>query len=586
MVDPPVTPEPLSGRYRLGDLLGTGGSASVFAATDAHTGVSVALKVLHPHLSERPAAREAFLAEARRARPLRHPNIVGVLGVGVDESGEAPIAWIALERADGTTLSQHVAAHGPLTPAHAVAVLDGILRALEAAHAIGLIHRDVSPANVMVAPDDAGGLAAEGVRLLDFGLADAAGTAALGTDDLLSVEVHGRAGVIGNVNYMSPEHVRGLPVDARGDVYQAGAVLFFALTGRHPFPRETTGQTMRAHLDTSPPAPSALRPGIPRRLDRIVVKAMLKHPGDRYPSAAAMRAALAAVDAGTVGSGAVGSDAVDFGAQVPAASVAGFSPSVPDTVTRVLGRTVVSPNAATATPSATGRPAGPRHPRSRAGRWLAAAGAVVAVGVVLALAATSAPITSVEANPSAAPATSPTATPPQPEPQPSTIEPVASMMTVPALERLSVAEATRALTEAGLVLGAVTLVDSPWPSDVVLGSEPAAGRRLSVRAPVALTVASGSNTIPDVTGHDRTAAVAALEAAGFVPAFATRSAPADTVPGLILGTAPAAGVGLAVGGTVTILEAVPEDRRPTPTPTPTPSRPVPTTTPTPEAGDG
>ncbi len=84
----------ISGRYRLGELLGTGGSASVFAAVDEHNGAPVALKILHPHLSDRPTARDAFLAEARRAEPLRHPNIVGVLGVGVDESGEAPLAWI------------------------------------------------------------------------------------------------------------------------------------------------------------------------------------------------------------------------------------------------------------------------------------------------------------------------------------------------------------------------------------------------------------------------------------------------------------------------------------------------------------
>ncbi|WP_164861859.1 serine/threonine-protein kinase, partial [Microbacterium sp. CPCC 204701] len=283
----------IAGRFRLGELLGTGGSASVYAAVDGRTGLGIALKVLHPHLSERPAAREAFLAEARRAQPLRHPHIVGVLGVGVDHDGEAPVAWIALERAAGSSLSQHVARNGPLTPAHAVAVIDGVLRALEAAHAIGLIHRDVSPSNVMVVPDASGALASDGVRLLDFGLADATGTAAIGTDDLLSVDAKGRAGVMGNVNYMSPEQVRGMPVDARGDVYQAGALLHFALTGRPPFPCQTTGQTLRAHLEAPPPLPSASDGSIPRGLDRVVVRAMLKDPADRFPSGAAMRAAVA-----------------------------------------------------------------------------------------------------------------------------------------------------------------------------------------------------------------------------------------------------------------------------------------------------
>ncbi|MGA1827363.1 serine/threonine-protein kinase, partial [Microbacterium sp.] len=330
----------ISGRYRLGELLGTGGSASVFAAVDAIDGAQVALKILHPHLSDRPAARDAFLAEARRAEPLRHPNIVGVLGVGVDEAGDAPLAWIALERAAGSSLSEHIATLGPLPPDEAAAVIDGILRALEAAHAIGLIHRDVSPANVMVAPDARGVLHVDGVRLLDFGLADAAGKSALGSDDLLSIEATGRAGVLGNVNYMSPEQVRGEAVDARGDLYQAGAVLYFALTGRPPFPRETTGQTMRAHLTAPPPVPSVLDRRIPRTLDRVVVRAMLKDPGDRFASVGAMRAALAG--------------------PAPVAAAA-----APQEVTRVLGRTMVPPRvpgAPTPTPDGAHLAAGPvRH---------------------------------------------------------------------------------------------------------------------------------------------------------------------------------------------------------------------------------
>ena len=134
----------ISGRYRLGVLLGTGGSASVFAAVDGHNGAPVALKILHPHLSDRPTARDAFLAEARRAEPLRHPNIVGVLGVGVDESGDAPLAWIALERAAGSSLSEHI--RGSRTrSASRMRSPSSTASLAVAAHAIGLIHRDVRP---------------------------------------------------------------------------------------------------------------------------------------------------------------------------------------------------------------------------------------------------------------------------------------------------------------------------------------------------------------------------------------------------------------------------------------------------------
>ncbi len=540
----------LAGRFRLGELLGTGGSASVFAAVDERTGLSVALKVLHPHLSERPAAREAFLAEARRAQPLRHPHIVGVLGVGVDRDADAPVAWIALERAPGSSLAQHVSRHGPLSPADAVVVIDGVLQALEAAHAIGLIHRDVSPSNVMVARDASGALAADAVRLLDFGLADAAGTAALGTDDLLSVEAKGRAGVMGNVNYMSPEQVRGMPIDERGDVYQAGALLHFTLTGRPPFPHETTGQTLRAHLETPPPLPSASNGNTPRSLDRLVVRAMFKDPGDRFASAAAMRAALNSVverarhERDETSRVAARSSVVERARHErdetsPAAARSSVverarderdetshTPDlpipVPETVdalnaTRVLGRTVVPPRRE-ASVVVSSRP--PRRVRSGAAGWLAAVGAVAVFAVVVVLAATSPPTESV-ARPTATPTPTPAAVVPeaQPQPPPDPVAPVVSLLEVPELAGLAIGDAMRALAGAGLAVGDVVHADSPYARDIVLEASPEAGHRVAAGAAVGLTVASGRNVVPDVAGHGREAAVAALTAAGFAVAF-------------------------------------------------------------------
>lgn len=559
----------ISGRYRLGELLGTGGSASVFAAVDADDGSPVALKILHPHLSDRPAARDAFLAEARRAEPLRHPNIVGVRGVGVDETGDAPLAWIALERAAGSSLSEHVAAHGPLPPDQAAVMIDGILRGLEAAHEIDLIHRDVSPANVMVAPDARGVLQIDGVRLLDFGLADAAGKAALGTDDLLSIEATGRAGVLGNVNYMSPEQVRGEAVDARGDVYQAGAVLYFALTARPPFARETTGQTMRAHLAAPPPVPSVTDRRIPRVLDRVVVRAMLKDPADRFASAREMRAALTGPAPAVV----AGASALPVAAE-------------PEEATRVIGRTTVPPRALGApTTIADGARPSARPGRSRAGTWFGVTVAAIVAAMIVAVAASGSPTASGgAAPPSAAAVDAPVQTEPAalPAAEPEPAASLSTLLAVPDLARHTVAEALRALADAGLTAGEIRRVDSPLAGETVLESTPAAGARLRAGEAVMLIVASGSHTIPDVAGQGRDAAAAIVQAAGFAPSFAYRSAPAGTPVGAILGTDPAAGTVYAVGTSITILEAVPD----APTPTPTPSRvpPTPTPTPTPVGG--
>ncbi|WP_291037602.1 PASTA domain-containing protein [Herbiconiux sp.] len=306
----------ISGRYRLVELLGTGGSASVFRALDTETGGAVALKILHPHLSRSDAARTAFFREARAAEPLRHPNIVRVLGMGVHETGGDPQAWIALEHAAGTTLAEEVERDGPLTLTDALALADGVLSALDHAHAAGLAHRDVSPSNIIIARDRRGALRPSGVRLVDFGLADAAGRPAVGRDLLRTPDPvaaiapdsapeaaltpatepppDAAPGVLGNVNYLSPEQARGDPVDGRGDLYQLGAVLHLALVGTPPFVRADARSTMLAHLQAPPPVISVVRPGTPRAVDRLVVRALLKDPTTRFQSAAEMQVAVRA----------------------------------------------------------------------------------------------------------------------------------------------------------------------------------------------------------------------------------------------------------------------------------------------------
>ena len=558
-----ASPRVVAGRFALDRLLGTGGSATVFAARDLRTGADVALKVLHPHLAERTIAREAFLAEARRVAGLRHPNIVGVRDAGVDDDGDAPVVWIALDRAPGVTLSQHVARHSALRPAAAVQVIDGVLRALEAVHAAGLIHRDVSPSNVSVVPTSTGRIEASGVRLLDFGLADAVGSAALATDDLLNADATGRDGVIGNVNYMSPEHVRGDPVDERGDVYQAGALLFFALTGKAPFARDTVEETLQAHLLAPVPAPSTISPLVPRVIDRVVRRALLKAPEERFASATAMREVLAAV--------ALSPDGSDPTVRVVVSGAPdGSSP------TRVLPRTTTpSPAGSVRGPSggaAPGRRSLDRsraHARGRAGGVVVAASAVVLLGAVVFSAASATPTSSfvavAEPTGQAAPVPFETAAPAETgaPPAPDTRAPVppaddpATLVAVPDLAGVTLIEALRVLDEAGLVSGDAVGADSPLPRDTVLASHPAAGVSLSPGSAVVLTIASGSNAIPDISGEAREAASAALAAAGFLVRFERLDASHPGPPATVVGSAPGPGIVQTVGSLVTLFETPP-----------------------------
>ncbi|BDV32232.1 protein kinase domain-containing protein [Microbacterium terricola] len=566
---PTRAPGLLAGRFQLGPLLGSGGSASVFAAVDGETGASVALKTLHPHLARRADARAAFLGEAERMRGVRHPHLVGVVDAGIDGDAADPVVWIALDLAEGVSLAEHVERHGPLSAADAVAVGEGLLRALTALHAADIIHRDVSPSNITVAVDVDGVLSLASVRLLDFGSADAAGEAALVASSILNATEDGRTGVLGNVNYVSPEQARGEPVDERGDLYQAGAVLHFALTGRPPFERADAAQTMRAHVEAPPPVPSVTDPRIPRALDRVVVRAMLKSPADRFASADEMRAALAAA------------------AALPAARPVPVSRT---DVTKVLGRTNLTPAEARSRDldeiTRNGAPGHVRSPRSRdlgtrGGRagWAWAVGGLAAAGIAAAIfyAAATAPSVAVASPSPTAPRASATPTASRTV-APTTGGPADPATTsVPDLRTLTLAAARAALAEAGFVVGELSQADSPRRAETVLSSSPGAGARLARGGAVSLVVASGFNAVPPVAGSSPQRATATLEEAGFVVVFA-ETAGAEAAHGAVLGTDPAAGASIRLGATVTVLRAAPA-ASPSPTPPPT-TAPTPSATPT------
>jgi eukaryotic-like serine/threonine-protein kinase len=540
----------VGGRYALGELLGVGGSASVFAAVDTRTGGRVAVKLLHPHLCEDDATRAAFLAEAERASLLRDPHIVRVHAAGLHEAGGVVMPWIALDLAEGETLRERVRRAGPLSTDDAVTVARGVLAGLAAAHAAGVVHRDISPQNVVVGTGDgpdADHPSPDAVRILDFGLADVTGRTTRGGDLLLAQDGDR---VIGNAAYMSPEQAQGRPVRAASDLYQVGALLYFALTGTPPFVRPTTEQTLEAHVAAPPPVPSALVPSA-RRLDRIVTRAMSKTPARRFRDAAEFDAELAAA-APAVAVAAASGDAV----AEPGTAATRLLPEQ-----RTGSLDYLSPVPGAAEPAV----------RTRSSGGIAAAATAVAVVVGLGIwagmsaaggtAAPSPSATAIVAEPP--PPESPTPTPSRSAPAVAAPEPTTATVAAPALFG-TVADAERALAAVGLVVGAINRVDSPESADRVLGQSPVAGAELAPGASVDLTLASGYNAVPYVAGLDAATAAAMVQSAGFVLA----SPPADGTAG-VLGTMPGSGAVVRVGVTVALRLAPAPTSTETPAPTAT-----------------
>jgi serine/threonine protein kinase len=536
-VTPAASDGLVSGRYRLGDLLGTGGSASVFEAVDTCDGSAVALKLLHPHLAQDAAARAALTREARAAGAVHHPNVVAVLAVSEPHD---PLAWIALELVRGVSLAEHVDLHGEGAVPDALGVARAVLGALVAVHAAGIVHRDVSPSNIIVAPTADGGIDVEGVRLVDFGLADAAGTAGPGGDR-----------VVGNPNFVSPEQATGDTIDVRADVYQAGAVLYFALTGAPPFARASAAETMRAHVSSPPAVPSVRHPRIARGVDRLVVRAMLKRPEERYQSATAMLTALEAL--------------------AP-------EKAAPDSRTLVLAtpttrmRRVAAPRAVAAVPIAAESPAErsvpEAQPTSGPGTWRIVAAALVVTALVgWVLSATSAtPVRPSDDTTTVASAPSPVATA---TPQPDRARPEEEPLPVtPDVSGTSIVDAGVALAAAGLVAGAITEEPSVFAAGTVLRSDPGAETPLPPGTAVGLVVASGMNTVPAVAGLSRDAAIAAIQNAGFGVLLAVVT-DASAPRGTLLGSEPAGSTPALLGRAITILVATSTATAPTATPTPT-----------------
>jgi serine/threonine-protein kinase len=250
--------------FRIERLLGRGAMGAVYLGEDVHLRRKVAIKVLAPELAADERFRKRFLVESQLAASLDHPNIVPIYAAG-EEGG---LLYLAMRYVEGYDFRELVdSTPAGLDPALALRLLAPVADALDAAHALGLVHRDVKPANVLVAAET------EQPYLCDFGLARHATSAE---------SLTGTQGFVGTIAYIAPEQIASGNVDARADVYSLGCVLFECLAGTPPFPRDGELQVIFAHVNEPPPLLTAARPVLPPQIDAVVQKALAKEPDERY----------------------------------------------------------------------------------------------------------------------------------------------------------------------------------------------------------------------------------------------------------------------------------------------------------------
>jgi len=256
--------------YQIQELIGRGGMAVVYRAADVRLDRPVALKVLAPELTRDSAFRQRFIRESRSGAAVDHPNVIPVF-----EAGEAEgVLFIAMRYVSGRDVRALIEREGPLRPSRVVSIVTQIASALDTAHAHGLVHRDVKPANMLLGTV-ASGSAPDHVYRSDFGLSKMS---------VAAVSLTGTGQFLGTLDYMSPEQVEGRPIDGRTDLYALACAAFEMLTGRPPFQRDQDLAVMWAQVSAPPPSVREFRPELPAEVDRVIAKALAKVPDNRHAS--------------------------------------------------------------------------------------------------------------------------------------------------------------------------------------------------------------------------------------------------------------------------------------------------------------
>ena len=557
----------LGGRYRLIELLGQGGMATIYRARDGQLERDVAVKVLRPEYGRDPDFFARFRQEAQSAASLNHPGVVAVYDYGTDPAGP----FIIMELVDGEDLASMLRRSGALPPRQAARLTSQIARAIAAAHASGFVHRDIKPSNVLVAREGR-------VKVTDFGIARAIAEAALTLPGT----------TLGSVHYFSPEQARGETATPASDIYSLGIVLYELLTGRRPWEGDSAAAIATARLTRPVPSPSAVRSGVPPVLEAISRKAMATNAADRFASAEAMADALdrylaeqstaaptpptavadAAAAAGVAGAGVIAVSAAApgtsaLGAAVADATLAGTArpnpgarlPYVPDAYA-----TADSDDPPRQRPVGAGRRQPDEDDSDRDGGgtspwlWISGLLAIVILGLAAFLV-----FRLINTTPTPGPA----------------------QVAVPNLVGLTYAEAKTAAGGVGLKVARAAFEPSDQPDDTVLAQNPAAKDAVDSGTTIKLTLALGDQTVavPDLRGRAESEALNLIAAArltigaraeifdGFIPIGAVVSQ--DPGPGVVVTQ------GLAVNYVIS--------KGPEPSPSPSPSpEPLPTPTPTSE----
>ncbi|MGS0687259.1 Stk1 family PASTA domain-containing Ser/Thr kinase [Nakamurella sp. GG22] len=497
----------LDGRYRVGALIARGGMSMVYRGVDTRLDRPVAIKVMSPQYVTDQAFLTRFEREARLAASLGHSGVVAVY----DQGRDGDLVFLVMELVDGGTLRDLLREHGSLSVPVTLSVLEPLLAALGAAHAAGLVHRDVKPENVLISSRGE-------VKIADFGLVRAVTSQTMATGDV----------ILGTVAYLSPEQVATGAADPRSDVYATGVMAYEMLTGTTPFAGDTPMSVAYQHVHSDVPPPADRAIGTPQALDELIVAATRRNPAARPRDASAFLAALVGVRS-QLGLRRVpvpvphrpavlaGVSGTRVFAGPPPTAPAPFHPAPAPAPAPAPSPTQGPAPAPTAV---TRRPVAAKSLRRR--RWLIAILVILLLGISAAAAGWWLG---------------------------------GRWAATPAAVGLTRIQAEALIRDAGLVPRVSTGHQNTVPAGVVASSEPDAGSRQLRGSEVDLLVSSGRPEVPAIAaGIDPAAAAAAVKAAELTAVVGADKSFDDTVPaGAVVRTDPKAGTALPVGGRVTLV---------------------------------
>ncbi|OBG20407.1 Stk1 family PASTA domain-containing Ser/Thr kinase [Mycobacterium sp. 852002-51057_SCH5723018] len=486
-----TTPQHLSDRYELGEILGFGGMSEVHLARDVRLHRDVAVKVLRADLARDPSFYLRFRREAQNAAALNHPSIVAVYDTGEAETPTGPLPYIVMEYVEGVTLRDIVHNDGPLPPRRAIEIIADACQALNFSHQAGIIHRDVKPANIMISNTNA-------VKVMDFGIARAIADS--------GNSVTQTAAVIGTAQYLSPEQARGDPVDARSDVYSLGCVLYEIITGEPPFTGDSPVAVAYQHVREDPIPPSKRHEGISADLDAVVLKALAKNPDNRYQTAAEMRADLVRVHNGQT-------------PEAPKVFTDAERSSLLSSASPNLGGSRTDPLPRQRLDATDGDRAG-----SSIGRWVVAVAVLAVLTIVVVIAF-------------------------------NTFGGTTRDVQVPDMRGQVSADAIAALQNRGFKTRTLQKPDSTVPPDHVISTDPGANASVSAGDEITINVSTGpeQREVPDVSSLSYNDAVSKLKGAGFSKFKQANSPSSPEMLGKVIGTNPPANQTSAITNVITVI---------------------------------